>query len=385
MAASTTDVSTTTTSSAASPSCTTAVPDKYGHVPFDACNSNYNDNPSFEANLAFAALFGTSFAAHIVQAVLYKKRFCWVVVVGAAWETAAFSLRAIGAHHQQELHQQELQYALWGQILFLLAPLCKRADVLPHRHTADCFLPSFFRDQCICLHDGRSYGPLWPPRQEDLGVRAVKLTVVFVWLDIVCFLVQLGGGVLLSNNDDAGLTRIGMKLGFVVIFGSMTAWFWRRMRHVSQGQSMGRLRFLIWTMLAVLVLIMVRIIFRLLEFGPGINANNKLITDETYPLVLDAMPTLLALALLNLMHPGLVLRGPDGEFPRVTRREKKTARLQAKEEKKRQREARKASKLSFVDGDAARLAEESDGYGGGGGGDRRSANNRELGAVHGRV
>lgn len=103
------------------------------------------------------------------------------------------------------------------------------------------------------------------PDKKIWGVGAVKLTVVFVWLDIVCFLVQLGGGVLLSNNDDAGLTRVGMKvytagiglqLGLVVIFGTMTAWFWRRMRRVSRGQSMGGLRFLIWTMLAVLVLIM---------------------------------------------------------------------------------------------------------------------------------
>ena len=42
------------------------------------------------------------------------------MIMGAAWETAAFSLRTIGAHHQQER-----QYALWGQILFLLSPLCK--------------------------------------------------------------------------------------------------------------------------------------------------------------------------------------------------------------------------------------------------------------------
>lgn len=99
------------------------------------------------------------------------------------------------------------------------------------------------------------------------------------------------------------------------------------------------------------------------------------------------MPMLLALALLNLVHPGLVLRGPDGEFPRVTRREKKAARQRAKEEKKRQKEARKAgSKSSFVDGDAARLAEDSDGYGvGGGRGGQTSANSWELGAVHERV
>ena len=73
---STTDTPSPTTGSVASPSCTTAVPDKHGHVPFDACNSNYNDNPSFEANLAFAVLFGVSFVTHIIQAIVYKKVHC---------------------------------------------------------------------------------------------------------------------------------------------------------------------------------------------------------------------------------------------------------------------------------------------------------------------
>lgn len=104
------------------------------------------------------------------------------------------------------------------------------------------------------------------PDRTIWGLRAVKLTVLFVWLDVVCFLVQVAGGMLLSNNNSANLTQIGMKvytagiglqLGFVVIFGTMTAWFYHRMRQVSRGRGMGRLRFLIWTMLAVLVLIMV--------------------------------------------------------------------------------------------------------------------------------
>ncbi|OAA60798.1 RTA1 domain protein [Cordyceps fumosorosea ARSEF 2679] len=346
MATPTTYTHTPTTSSTASPSCTTAVPDKYGHVPFDACNSNYNDNPSFEANLAFAVVFGASFVTHIVQAIVYKKRFCWVVIMGAAWETAAFSLRTIGSHNQQER-----QYAIWGTLLFLLAPLWINAFA--------------YMTVARMVYFGLPDKKIW-------GVRAVKLTVLFVWLDIICFLVQLGGGGLLSNNDNANLTRIGMKLytagiglqlGFIVIFGVMTAWFYHRMRQVSRGQGMGRLRFLIWVMLAVLVLIMMRIIYRLLEFGPGINADNKLITDETYPLTLDAMPMALALGLLNLFHPGLVLRGSDGEFPRVTRKEKKAIKQQAKEEKKRQKEAkkaRKAGKFVYVD-DMTRLADETDG------------------------
>lgn len=62
-----------TTTASNSPSCTTAVPDKYGHVPFDACNSYYNFDPNFEAAVAVAVLFGLLTAIHIAEAIIYKK------------------------------------------------------------------------------------------------------------------------------------------------------------------------------------------------------------------------------------------------------------------------------------------------------------------------
>ncbi|KAM3508958.1 hypothetical protein MY10362_000843 [Beauveria mimosiformis] len=289
--------------------------------------------------------------------------------MGAAWETAAFSNRTLGAHYQQER-----QYALWGQLLFLLAPLWINAFA--------------YMTVARMVYFGLPDKKIW-------GVRAAKLTVLFVWLDVVCFLVQLGGGLLLSNHDNPNLAPIGMKLytagialqlGFVVIFGVMTGWFYHRMQQVSQGRVMGRrLQILTWTMLAVLVLIMVRVIFRLLEFGPGIDASNKLITNETYPLALDALPMAIALLLLNMMHPGLVLRGPNGEFPRKTRGEKKAIRQRAKEEKKRRKEARKTGEFSDSH-DMERLAEETDGDNVGvNAGAGRSVGSWERGPVHDRV
>lgn len=53
---------------------------------------------------------------------------------------------------------------------------------------------------------------------------------------------------------------------------------------------------------------------------------------------------LAALVLLNVMHPGFVLRGPDSGFPRMTRAEKKVNKAQKKEDKRRQRAAKKARK-----------------------------------------
>jgi hypothetical protein len=64
--------------SSATASCTTAVPGKYGYVPPDACNANWNFNPSFAAAVAFAVLFGMAAVGHGVQGVVMKKvRFCY--------------------------------------------------------------------------------------------------------------------------------------------------------------------------------------------------------------------------------------------------------------------------------------------------------------------
>lgn len=184
-----------------------------------------------------------------------RQRFCWVVIMGAAWETTAFSLRTVGAHNQQEK-----QYAIWGQILFLLSPLCKscRAPFL----TAVLMMLGINAFAYMTVARMVYFGL---PDRKIWGVRAVKLTVLFVWLDVVCFLVQVAGGMMLSNDGDEKLTGIGMKiyttgigiqLGFVVIFGAMTGWFYYRMQQRA-WRGMGRLRLLTWTMLAVLALIVV--------------------------------------------------------------------------------------------------------------------------------
>lgn len=88
----------------------------------------------------------------------------------------------------------------------------------------------------------------------------------------------------------------------------------------------------------------IRIIFRVIEFGPGINSSNPMLTNEAFPLALDALPMVLALVTLNIVHPGLVLRGPDGEFPSLTRAQKKAIKKEKKDEKERIKLERKMGK-----------------------------------------
>lgn len=107
------------------------------------------------------------------------------------------------------------------------------------------------------------------PEKKIWGVRATKLTLIFVWLDVACFLVQGAGGSMLSGDLSANVKSIGMRiftggiglqLGFVVIFSGMTIFFYWKMHQVTGGH-IGRMRWLIWTMFLVLAMIVVSSFF----------------------------------------------------------------------------------------------------------------------------
>lgn len=94
-------------------------------------------------------------------------------------------------------------------------------------------------------------------------------------------------------------------------------------------------RALLFALYASLALITARIIFRLVEFSAGIEpGDNPIPFHEAYQLCLDALPMLLAIGLMNAVHPGRYLKGEGSEFPKgPTRREKKELKRIKKEEK----------------------------------------------------
>jgi hypothetical protein len=61
----------------------------------------------------------------------------------------------------------------------------------------------------------------------------------------------------------------------------------------------------------------VRIVFRFVEFSGGVSASNPILSNEAYQLGLDALPMLIALLIMNAVHPGKVLKGPESSFPRT--------------------------------------------------------------------
>jgi len=134
---------TATSSMSSTISCITSTPDKNGHVPINDCRVQYNYYPSLGAAILFCIIFGFSLCLHIVQAFSWRKvssmgstpsrtwaltvirgvqRFCWVMIMGVAWEMVAFILRALSTRHQTNLG-----LFLPSSLLVFLAPLCKFA------------------------------------------------------------------------------------------------------------------------------------------------------------------------------------------------------------------------------------------------------------------
>jgi hypothetical protein len=87
-----------------------------------------------------------------------------------------------------------------------------------------------------------------------------------------------------------------------------------------------------------------RIIYRFVEFSQGTTSSSPILTHESYTYGLDALPMLLATVLLNIVHPGLVLKGQESEFPRLTRKEKKAVKRGKKEAKKQEKIDKKSAK-----------------------------------------
>lgn len=177
--------------------------------------------------------------------------------MGAAWETIGFAFKTLGSRDQQNT-----TYVILGQLFFLLAPLCKHFQykaVLLRPRLTDLGVNAF-----VYMAVARMVYFRMPDRKL-LGIKAIRMTLVFVWFDIILFLVQGAGGSMLSNNEDVNVIRIGQKvymagvglqLAVILIFIGITAHFYFKLRQL-EGRSMGRMKWLILTMLTVLILIVV--------------------------------------------------------------------------------------------------------------------------------
>jgi hypothetical protein len=107
--------------------------------------------------------------------------------MASTWETLGFAFRIMGARNPRADG-----WPVIAQMLVLLAPLWVNAFVY--------------------MVVGRIVY-FWLPDKRIWGIRATSLTRWFVWFDVIVFLIQASGGLMLSGTDDqAKIVKIGLDI-----------------------------------------------------------------------------------------------------------------------------------------------------------------------------
>ncbi|OAQ59612.1 RTA1 domain-containing protein [Pochonia chlamydosporia 170] len=287
------------------PTCIqTAVPDNNGYIPPGECDALWNYYPSFGAALAVACLFGFLVVVHIWQAAMFKKTWCWVIIMATIWEMTAMIFRTLSSKNQQSKG-----LLLVFQIFILLAPLWVNA-----------FAYMTFARMVHYFH----------PRRSILRMPASIIAIVFVFLDIASFAVQLAGGSMASPGSAPDVQQkalhiymlgIGFQELIIVLFVVLCAMFQVQLSRLDGGRSCSLFKAhwgpLLCALYFSLAMITVRIVYRLAEFSSGIRKNSALVTKEAYFYILEAGPMVLAVFSFVVVHPGRVMTNRALEMPGV--------------------------------------------------------------------
>ncbi|KAI1979432.1 hypothetical protein LOZ53_000678 [Ophidiomyces ophidiicola] len=235
---------------------------------------------------------------------MFRKKFCWVIIMASAWETLGFALRSYSTQNLRSLGP-----FVPSQLLIILSPLWLNAFVY--------------------MVLGRMIY-FFLPEKKCFGITAKKLTLIFVLLDITAFLVQ-GSAASMLSGDNKKLVKIGIYLYiggiavqefFILVFFGLALRFQYKMSFVDAIHPPSYpWRPLLYSVYAGLILITVRIIFRLCEYSQGVDT--PLSKNEAAFYVLDAATMFIAVLLFNVIHPGQSLVGPESEFPKKEKKAKK--------------------------------------------------------------
>ncbi|KAL4922122.1 RTA1 like protein-domain-containing protein [Aspergillus aurantiobrunneus] len=270
----------------------------------------YGYNPSIAAGAIFIVLFAASSASHGFQLVKARALYFIPFVVGGIFQVLGYLFRVLSHNNTDSIPLYALQ-----TVLILLAPALYAAS--------------------IYMVLGRLIVHL--DAQEHSLVRVKWMTKIFVTGDVVSFLMQCGGGGLMSgDNPDSRqigetITIIGLivQIVFFGFFLITSIVFHIRINKAPSTRSRENTRYwsgnltarnwvtLLMALYVVSVLILVRSVFRLVEFIDGYGG--YLMTHEVFIYVFDAVLMVVVMGVMNYWHPCYVIkdgkRARDSELP----------------------------------------------------------------------
>ncbi|KAL3420633.1 RTA1 domain protein [Phlyctema vagabunda] len=245
-------------------------------------------------------VYGITTIIHIFQAANSRTRFCLPLIIGGVWETAGYAIRAAGTKHEDSVGLYATQLTL-----IVLAP---------------AFVAAF--NYMLFGRILRTYSP--DGNSKALGISDTWVTRIFVGFDVVSFLTQSAGAAILAgakgdskkSNTGENIVTAGLILQLVA-FGFFTAAAvrfhvkmrqWQRLIPGSVAQVRAReWQVLLFCLYASCILIMLRSVYRVVEFSQGFDG--YLASHEVYFYVLEAVPMMPPFFLFNIFHPGRVVKG----------------------------------------------------------------------------
>ncbi|KAL2837477.1 RTA1 like protein [Aspergillus pseudoustus] len=237
--------------------------------------------PSIALSIIFLLLFFAPTIFHVWKAWKTRARFCIPFIIGGVFEVIGFAVRATCTYATANLILYILQsiFILLGPVLFAASVYMVLARVI------------------------RSVGA-----EKYSLIRINWVTKTFVAGDILSFLVQGQGSGLMATdgleNIAKGIVVTGLMIQiFVFGFFILTAMvFEKRMKRVPTSEAPYTHR--LYPLYAVSWLIMLRSIFRVIEYGMG--QKGYVLVNEWPLFVFDAVPMVGVMVIWGIWHPGMI-------------------------------------------------------------------------------
>ncbi|KAK6330518.1 hypothetical protein TWF696_003407 [Orbilia brochopaga] len=229
--------------------------------------------------IVFAVLFGISGSIHLVQAWYYRNKYMPIYVFGCWVIAAGLALRAHTAHTRD---LQSLGLLIPSQVLVYSGPPVFSAAL-------------YFVLARICY-----YVPAAAP------ISPYRIVRTFISLDGLCeLLVGAGTGMFVNTTAPdrqkigQGLLRAALILQ-MLLFIAFAYFSVRLQRNACRLGIWGKWRMSLYTLYVCGFWVMVRCIYRLVEFFEGFQG--ELILHEAYFYALECIPMLLSTVYMNAMH-----------------------------------------------------------------------------------
>ncbi|KAK6209284.1 hypothetical protein LQW54_006388 [Pestalotiopsis sp. IQ-011] len=254
----------------------------------------YYCDPSLAAAVVFVSLFAITTILHLVQLIRKRTWYFIPFVIGGIFETIGYIGRTVSA---TQTPNWTLNPYIIQTLLLLIAPALFAASVY------------MILGRIVRLVDGAPHSII--PVQW--------LTKIFVATDVISFFMQgAGGGMLSSAKNQSGLELgeniiigglVVQLVGFSVFIVVASIFHWRTVRQPTEASrtiAVDWQRFM-YVLYAVSALILVRSVFRTVEYAQGFGGSLQ--QSEVWLYVFDATLMFLASALLVVWHPSQIVAG----------------------------------------------------------------------------